>query len=217
VGSTLAPRLLRRFRPAVVIGTGLLMGAAGLALLAQVGPSDLQLVVVASVVISLGLAPVFTATTDLIVGSAPPERAGAASGISETGAELGGALGIAILGSVGTAIYRAELADRLPSSIAVETLAVARDTLGAAVAVARRLPVRLGDALVATARDAFIHGMRVTAVIAMVAALVVAAVAVTYLRHVPSGDGREAAGASDGTAADGDEAVETATGAVNAE
>ena len=51
--------------------------------------------VVASVVISLGLAPVFGLTTELIVGSAPPERAGAASGISETGAELGGALGIA--------------------------------------------------------------------------------------------------------------------------
>ena len=61
---------------------------------------------------SLGLAPVFTLATDLIVGAAPPERAGAASAISETGAELGGALGIAILGSIGTAVYRGAMARR---------------------------------------------------------------------------------------------------------
>ena len=74
------------------------MAAVGLGFLTRVGGSaDLVILVGASAVISLGLAPVFTATTDLIVGSAPPERAGAASGISETGSELGGDLGIAIL------------------------------------------------------------------------------------------------------------------------
>ena len=101
-----------------MIGVGLAMGAIGLAMLTQVdGPRrPLDVLVVASLVISLGLAPVFTLTTDLIVGSAPPERAGAASGISETGAELGGALGIAILGSIGVAIYRRELPDQLPAT-----------------------------------------------------------------------------------------------------
>ena len=61
--------------------------------------------------IALGLAPVLTLTTDLIVGSAPPERAGAASGISETAVELGGALGISILGSIGIAIYPTDAQD----------------------------------------------------------------------------------------------------------
>ena len=68
--------------------------------------TGIPLIVVASIVISLGLAPVITLATELIVGSAPPEQAGAATGMSETSGELGGALGIAILGSLGTAVYR---------------------------------------------------------------------------------------------------------------
>src|SRR5499433_241022 len=103
IGSNLAPRLLRRVRPAYVIGS------------------------------SLALAPVFTATTDLIVSSAPPERAGAASGISETGAELGGALGLAVLGSIGLAVYRGHLASALPPGIPSQAAAAAQDTLGGAV------------------------------------------------------------------------------------
>jgi len=67
-------------------------------------------------------------TTELIVSSALPERAGAASGISETGVELGGALGIAILGSIGAAVYRGALANGLPAVLPPEAAAVARDT-----------------------------------------------------------------------------------------
>ena len=77
--------------------------------------SGILLIVVASIVISLGLAPVITLATELIVGSAPPEQAGAATGMSETSGELGGALGIAILGSIGTAVYRTEVADVAPA------------------------------------------------------------------------------------------------------
>jgi len=194
VGSTVGPRILRRIRPAYVIGAGLAMGAFGLAMLTMVeGSDDLALLVVASVVISLGLAPVFIATTDLIVGSAPPEQAGAASGISETGAELGGALGIAILGSIGAAVYRSELADLLPAGLPTEAAAAARDTLGGAVGVAQELPGQLGAALVQSAQDAFIQGMRVSSVIATIVAIGVAALAVTMLRHVRSGSERESA------------------------
>ena len=97
---------------------GLTMAAVGLAVLTQVGGDDgLAIVVGSSLIISLGMAPVFGLTTELIVGSAPPERAGAASGISETGAELGGALGISILGSIGIAIYRGGVAEALPAGI----------------------------------------------------------------------------------------------------
>src|SRR6266545_2868732 len=107
VGSNLAPRIMYRFRPARVMGASLALAALGLVMLLWVGEtSGLAVLVSASVIISLALSPMFNLTTELIVGSAPPERAGAASGISETGAELGGALGIAILGSIGTAVYR---------------------------------------------------------------------------------------------------------------
>ena len=85
---------------------------------------------------ALGLAPVFTLTTDLVVGSAPPERAGAASAISETSAEFGGALGIAIFGSIGVAIYRMMLGDALPTGVPVQAADAARATLGGAVVAA---------------------------------------------------------------------------------
>jgi DHA2 family multidrug resistance protein-like MFS transporter len=186
IGSNLAPQLLRRIRPAYVIGTGLALAAVGLGVLTQVGGSaDLAILVTASFVVSLGLAPVFTATTDLIVGSAPPERAGAASGISETGSELGGALGIAILGSIGVAIYRSRLADSLPAGIPSQAQVVARDTLGGAVGVAQQLPADVGGALLATARDAFTTGLQVAAGISAVVAIGIAVLATVMLRGVP--------------------------------
>src|SRR5512132_4201457 len=189
VGSNLAPRILRHLRPAWVIGTGLGLAAVGLGVLTQVGGSrdaDLAILAAASLLVSLGLAPVFTATTDLIVSSAPPERAGAASGISETGAELGGALGIAILGSIGVTVYRGELADALPAGVSSEAAAIARDTLGGAVGVAAQLPDAVGTALLDAAREAFVLGLQLTAGLSAVIAVGVAVMATILLRAVPA-------------------------------
>jgi len=193
IGSQAAPRIVHRVRPAYLIGGGLAVGAVGLAMLAGVGASDgLALLVVASVVISIGLAPVFGLTTELIVGSAPPERAGAASGISETAAELGGALGIAILGSVGVAIYRGAVGAELPSTVPVAAAEAARDTLGGAVAVASQLPAELGAAVLEVARQAFVAGMHLTAGIAAVVALGLAVLALVSLRSQSLGGGEDA-------------------------
>jgi DHA2 family multidrug resistance protein-like MFS transporter len=183
--------VLRGVRPAVVIGAGLAMGAVGLSVLTQVGGShsaDLAIMAGASLVVSLGLSPVFTSTTELIVGSAPPEKAGAASGISETGAELGGALGIAALGSIGMAVYRGDLAGSLPAGVPAEAGAVAQDTLGAAVGVAATLPGQLGTELLTAAQAAFTHGLQLTAGISAVVALGVAVLAAAMLRHVRPAD-----------------------------
>ncbi len=148
IGSQAAPRIVQRVKPGYLISGGLAFGTLGLFLLTQVGTTNgLLLLVVASVVISLGLAPVFGLTTELIVGSAPPERAGAASGISETGAELGGALGIAILGSVGAALYRGGFASTILTGLPPEAATAAKDTLGGAVGVASTLPAGTADTL----------------------------------------------------------------------
>ncbi|HSL32079.1 MAG TPA: MFS transporter [Candidatus Limnocylindrales bacterium] len=200
VASQIAPRIARRVRPAYVIGAGLGLAAAGLGILTQVGAADgLVPLVAGSVVISLGLAPVFGLTTELIVGSAPPERAGAASGIAETGSELGGALGIAVLGSIGVAVYRGEVADSIPTGLPAEAALAARDTLGAAVAVAEQLPDRLGTVLVDAARTAFVDGMHLTTAIATVLAVALAAIAFAMLRDVGTGtdDDAEPSGAGE--------------------
>ena len=194
VGSNLAPRLLQRIRPAFVVGAGFMLAAVGLGLLTRVdGSADLSLIVVASIIVSLGLAPVFTATTELVVGSAPPEHAGLASGLSEAGSELGGALGIAILGSIGAAVYRSELADLVPAGVPVAAAAAARDTLGAAVGVADSLPGPLGVELAQAARGAFVAGMRLSSAIAAAGAVGVAVLAVVMLRNVRSGSERTVA------------------------
>jgi DHA2 family multidrug resistance protein-like MFS transporter len=194
VGSNVGPRLVRRFRPATVMGIGLAMAAVGLALLTQVGSTDgLVPVVAASIVISLGLAPVFGLTTELIVGAAPPERAGAATGISETGSELGGALGISVLGSIGVAIYRGQVADELPAQVPASAANAVRDTLGAATGVAQQLPDALGTVVLDVARGAFVSGMQVVAAISVAIAVGVAILTFAALRHVPPrGDGDEA-------------------------
>ena len=195
VGSNLAPRIVHRVRPAYVMGAGLAIAAIGLGVLTQVAGSDgLATVVVGSVVISLGLGPVLSLTTELIVGSAPPERAGAASGISETGAELGGALGISLLGSIGIAIYRGDVADGLPAGVPAEAAMIARDTLGGAVGVAGQLPDQLGTTVLEVAREAFVQGMQVAAGISAVMAIAVAVIALVVLRNMTAGAEPDAGG-----------------------
>ena len=188
-GSMLTPVLARRVRPAFVMAAGLALAAAGLGLFTQLGPAGLAILVTGSVLFSLALAPVDTLATDLAVGAAPPERAGVASALSETSAEFGGALGIAILGIIGTGIYRSQLTAALsagirPAGILPKTAAAARDTLGGAVAAAGQLPGQPGQALIQAARQAFTHGLHVAFAISAAAVLGAAVLAAIQLRHL---------------------------------
>jgi DHA2 family multidrug resistance protein-like MFS transporter len=181
VGSMLTPVLARRLRPAFVMAAGLALAAAGLGLFTQLGSATgLPILVTGSVVFSLALAPVDTLATDLAVGAAPPQRAGAASALTETSAEFGGALGIAVLGVIGTSIYRSQLAGALPTG----TAAAARDTLGGAVAAAGQLPGQLGQELLQAARQAFTQGLHVAFAISAAAVLGAAILAAIQLRHL---------------------------------
>jgi DHA2 family multidrug resistance protein-like MFS transporter len=176
VGSLATPALARRLRPALLMSSGLVLSAIGFFMLARVGAASDQLPLfgLATFIMSLGAAPLFTLTNDVIIGSAPPERAGAASGISETCAELGGALGIAIFGSIGVAIYRGMLTPALPAGLSTEGTNVTLSTLGGAVAVASNLSAQVGAALVDAARDAFLRGLMLCAVISGVGSLALA-------------------------------------------
>jgi DHA2 family multidrug resistance protein-like MFS transporter len=180
VGSMLAPVIARAVRPGHVVAGGLAVAALGLAMITQVGPaSGVGLLSVGSVVMALGAAQVVTLSTDLIVGTAPPERAGTASGISETGTELGGALGIAILGSIGTAVYRAEVGDAVPRGVPSEAGEAVRDTFGGAVGVADHLP----SGVIHAATEAFAHGMQFAAATSAVVMLGLAVAAAALLRE----------------------------------
>ncbi|MFF1506886.1 MFS transporter [Streptomyces sp. NPDC058326] len=201
IGSIFGPMLLKAVKLSRLLAMAMGILTLGLLLLALVdGASDLGLVVTASAVIGLGLGPMVALGTDLIVGAAPADRAGAASAVSETGTELGAALGIALLGSVGFAVYRSALDGTLPAGLTPEQAATAEETLGGAVALAGELPAGLGTQLLEAARAAFVDGIQTTALTGAVIAALLAVVSLVMLRdatppapeHEPAG--HEAAG-----------------------
>ncbi|MGH7621368.1 MAG: MFS transporter, partial [Gemmatimonadaceae bacterium] len=177
--SFLSTVLARKMGPARLMAAGMVVAVLGFLLLATVGSNtSLAIVVTACVMYSLGLAPMFTLTTDMIVGAAPPERAGAAAALSETGSELGGALGIALLGSIGTAAYRSALARSMPGGVPAAVGRIARGTVGAAIDVAKDLPSAAAARLVQAAQSAFCHSLSITALSAA-GVLIIAAIAIT--------------------------------------
>ncbi|HVF40464.1 MAG TPA: MFS transporter [Gemmatimonadaceae bacterium] len=185
IASMLTPALARRVRPAYVMGAGLLLAAIGMAVLTQIGGyPGLGIVLASFIIIPVGLNPAMTLTTDLIMSVAPPDRAGAASAISETSSELGLALGMAILGSVGTASYRQIMdADEL-RGLPADAAEAARSTLGGAVETGARIGGQTGTELIATARDAFAQSLELVASISALVVLTMAIVAVAMLRRV---------------------------------
>jgi MFS transporter, DHA2 family, multidrug resistance protein len=182
LGSILVPVVLRRVRPVFAMVGGLVFMAVGLGLLTRVDGSGVAMVVAASVALPLASGLVFLPATGLVVGAAPPQRAGAAAAISQTGWEFGGALGIAVLGSIGIALYRREMADAVPAGVAPEA-AAARDTLGGAAGVAVRLPGDLGAALLDAARAAFTQGLHVAAAVSVAVTIGLAVVVAGLLRE----------------------------------
>jgi DHA2 family multidrug resistance protein-like MFS transporter len=172
IGSQLTPFIARRVQPAFVIVAGLAVSSLGFGALSQVGASaGLGLLVTGMVIFALGLAPVFTLTNDLMLGNAPPERAGAAAALSETSSELGGALGIAVLGSIGTAVYRRAMSPDVLPGVPADALSSARDTLGAALAIAHDLNAPHGPELARVAREAFASSLHLTSALAALVAL----------------------------------------------
>ena len=194
-GASAAPALARRLRPAVVLAGGMLIAAGGFALMASAQPGDgLAPVIGGLVIASFGTAPVLALGTELVLSSAPAERAGAASAVSETGNELGGALGIALMGSAGTAVYRADV-EALPAGVPDGVAAAVGDTLGSAVDAAQALSPALAADVLAVAQDAFTSGMQAAMLLAAAVAAAMAVAAWIGLRGVGV-HGAEAEGAA---------------------
>lgn len=176
-GFLVAPWLARRVRPAYLITGGLTVAICGAALIGRVGnSSDLLTLIAGYAIWNLGCAPLVSLSTDLVVGSVLPDRAGSAAALSETSAEFAFALGIAVLGSLGTAVYRSQLID---SSDAV------RDSLAGAMALAATVPEPQAQVIALAAQQAFTDGMHLVAVVSALVLLGVALMVLTALRHVP--------------------------------
>ncbi len=182
-GSLLAPVIARTVRPGTVIGSGLAISAIGFALLTQVDHEGGTALLIGGIVIGfLGTAPVGALGIDLIVGSAPAEKAGSASSMAETSGELGSALGIAALGSVSAVVYRDQIAGEVPAGVPDEAAEAGRDTLAGAVTEANELPPGLAAQLLEPAREAFTAGLAAVGGVSAVAVAGLAIVALIALR-----------------------------------
>ncbi|RVX47741.1 DHA2 family multidrug resistance protein-like MFS transporter [Nonomuraea polychroma] len=168
----LAPAIARRVGAAYVMAAGLAVGAVGLFLHTQV-PSvrGVGLLVTGLVLASAGIALPMGVGSGVMMTAAPPEKAGSAASLSETSGEFGVAVGVAAMGSLGTAVYRGELPERLP-------VEAARESITAAVTAARDLPDVLD-----LARAAFTTGLNTVAAVGAIIFLGLAAVTIAVLRR----------------------------------
>lgn len=162
VGGLLAPRLEARLGAPNVLALALVVSAAGFATVGLVGTgSGVVPFVAGSIVYSLGLAPLYQVTTALAMSTAPPDRAGAAGATLETTTNLGGALGIALFGSVASAAYRLGTADTGGGAgLGAPGTDVGTQSIGDAAALAADLPPAQAEALLEAASAAFVDGFR---------------------------------------------------------
>jgi DHA2 family multidrug resistance protein-like MFS transporter len=178
VGSLFTSTLLKLLRPALVLGAGLLLGAAGLVLMAHaVEAHRLILITLGNTMFAVGSAPGTAIVADFVVSSAPEEQSGAASALSETVSEFGGALGIALLGSLTTFAYRHALVSAMPHNIPDLSAETALRGIGAASTVARQ--VAGGGELLLAAQRAYTSATGLAFITSAGVAVVTAVLAVT--------------------------------------
>jgi EmrB/QacA subfamily drug resistance transporter len=210
VTTNFTPRLVARYGPRAPIVAGLLAAAASQLLrMASTPDTGYPLIFVAQCVLAFGMGLILAPATASIMSSLPPARAGVGSAMNDTTRQVGGALGVALMGSVATGTYRAAIDSRLADAgVTARALAGARESLGSAIKVAGtgtgRTSVLVGDA----GRAAFISGMRWASLVAVVVALAGAAVAWRLLpaptRAATAGAGPADAPGDDAHAADAD-------------
>jgi MFS transporter, DHA2 family, multidrug resistance protein len=178
----IAPLVSRKVRPGNVIAGALALSLAGylLLLLLDGDESGPALVVVSYALVYLSLGAIAALGTDLVVGSAPVTRAGAASAMSETVQELGLALGIALLGSLTTAVYRTNVVDHLPAALDESQRRAVADSLAGATSLGDALPPETLE----LSRAAFVTGINTAGGLCAALAVVLIALSATRLRHV---------------------------------
>jgi hypothetical protein len=173
----LSSKLVERFGTKLVVAAGLTAFAAGMLVAADTSlASTYNRVFLVMVLLGGGMGLASAPATESIMGSLPKAKAGVGSAVNDTTRELGGALGVAIIGSIMSSLYGARLGDNLHGALPDPALDTAKDSMGAAIAVGNQVGGTDGARIIDAARDAFVHAMSraslVTAAFAVVGAIV---------------------------------------------
>jgi EmrB/QacA subfamily drug resistance transporter len=181
MAAPIAAKLTVRYGPRMIVATGLALVATGLALLstAQVD-SGYGLIAAVLLIMGAGMGTAMTPATEALMTSLPKEQAGVGSAMNDTVRQVGGALGVAVLGSLLTSGYRGDM-DAAVNGLPADASHAASDSVGQAVGVADRIGGQAGDALTGAAQHAFVNAMGTTVLVASAAALLGAVVAAVVL------------------------------------
>jgi EmrB/QacA subfamily drug resistance transporter len=193
VVAPLSARFVERVGTKLVVTIGLMLVALGLFAMTQVGvatsyPDILWRVVLVAAGMGCTMAP----ATESIMGSLPLSKAGVGSAVNDTTRQVGGALGIAIIGSVLASTYGSKIGDAVARQSRPVPKPIAdamKSQLGAALAVAHRIGGPIGSLIQTTARHAFVSGMHQGMLVGGVAALVGAVIAFVWLPARAAGMG----------------------------
>jgi AcrR family transcriptional regulator len=199
VGAPLSSKLVSVFGTKVVVTTGLVLVAVGMLVMSRVSTtSGYSLVALVLLIVGLGMALAMAPATDSIMGSLPLEKAGVGSAVNDTTREVGGALGVAILGSVLSSVYRKQIVGtdvyKLAQKASPKGAAAIRDSVGAAAEVAKQVPANVAKTVTSTANEAFVHALDRTVFVGAGIAFLGALVAAVFLpshAEPAQGDDRE--------------------------
>jgi DHA2 family multidrug resistance protein-like MFS transporter len=178
-----AAGLAQKYGARRVAAGGLVVAAGGFGVLTRAGTDSLLLVLIGAGVLACGLVGAMAVGSELVLAAVKPDQAASGSAVSEAGTELGGALGIALLGSIGTAAYRSFAGDHLPAD-AMHTAAAG--SLPGALSSAAGMQGSLADQVLAVSRAAYVHGLHVAALAGAVVLLVTAAALLITPRPTPT-------------------------------
>jgi EmrB/QacA subfamily drug resistance transporter len=176
-------KVAERFGTKLVVSGGLIAVAMGLlVLLSATTDSGYLPVFVSFVIMAVGMAFTMAPATESIMGSLPRDKAGVGSAVNDTTRQVGGALGVAIVGSVFSSVYASHVTSdvtalHLPASAAT----AANSSVGGALEVATKIGGPAGQTLASGAREAFVAGMHHGVIVGAAVAIFGALVALAFL------------------------------------
>jgi DHA2 family multidrug resistance protein-like MFS transporter len=182
--SPIAMMLMRRFGTKLVVAAGLLLMSGGFVVAATTGVDSPYWgkIIIAMAMMAAGLGLTTGPATEAIMGALPPGKAGAGSAVNDTTREVGGTLGVAIVGSVLNSAYGAHVFSSLTALGAPASLGhLAGQSVVAGMNVAARFPAPLRDAAAAAVRSAFMTGIHRGSLVAAGATLAAALMALAFL------------------------------------
>jgi MFS family permease len=183
ITAPMAPRLVERVGTKLVVGTGLTIAGIGIGYVAFVPVADgYSHLITGMIVLAFGMGLTMAPATESVLGSLPPSKAGVGSAMNDTTRQMGGALGVAVIGSIFASSYRPAIASQLSKlGVSSSVVSQAKDSVGGAVEAAAGLPPAMAHTVTALANQAFVDGLQVACLAAMAVVLGAAVMVFIYL------------------------------------